>query len=213
MTTPTALAPAHARALALAAPVVAAIRPEHLARPTPCAGWTLRRLLAHVIGQQYGFAAAARGRGGDPAVWADHPLAAGPDAALGALAAFTGSGRELTEAFAAAEATGATVELPEILPGHAFPATQAIGFHLLDTLVHAWDLAVTIEVPLEIPPDLAGLLLRIAELVPADPAARAPGRAFAAVLPGATGAGGAGAGAVERALLLLGRDPHWKQPG
>ncbi|MEY9949472.1 hypothetical protein [Kitasatospora sp. GAS1066B] len=112
----------------------------------------------------------------------------------------------MAEAFAAAEATGATVELPEILPGHAFPATQAIGFHLLDTLVHAWDLAVTIGLPFELGPDLAALLLNIAELVPNDPAARAPGRAFAPVRPATTEAT-----ALEQALLLLGRDPHWQQ--
>ncbi|MEZ0015015.1 TIGR03086 family metal-binding protein [Kitasatospora sp. GAS206B] len=206
MTTPTTLAPAHARALALAAPVVAAIRPEHLDLPTPCGDWALRRLLAHVIGQQYGFAAAARGQGADPAVWADRPLVAGPGAAGAALAAFADSASELAEAFAAAEATGATVELPEILPGHAFPATQAIGFHLLDTLVHAWDLAVTIGLPFELGPDLAALLLNIAELVPNDPAARAPGRAFAPVRPATTEAT-----ALEQALLLLGRDPHWQQ--
>ncbi|MCX4747521.1 TIGR03086 family metal-binding protein [Kitasatospora sp. NBC_01287] len=202
------LAPAHARALALTAPVVAAIRPEQLALPTPCVDWTLRRLLEHVIGQQYGFAAAARGQGADLAVWADRPVATGQAGTLAALAAFADSARELTEAFAAAEAAAATLQLPEILAGHAFPAGQAIGFHLLDTLVHAWDLAAAVGLPLEVPADLAGLLLGIAEQVPADSHARRPGRAFAPVVPAPEGAD-----AFERALRLLGRDPRWQPAG
>ncbi|MGF1430418.1 TIGR03086 family metal-binding protein [Kitasatospora sp. LaBMicrA B282] len=205
MTSPTLLAPAHADALALAAPVLATIRPDQLDGPTPCAGWTLRRLLEHLIGQQYGFAAAARGRGADPGVWADRSFATGPGAALAALAAFADSGRELVEVFAAAEAAGGTLELPEILPGHAFPAAQAIAFQLLDTLVHAWDVAVAVGVPFTVPAEQAALLLRIAEQVPADPDARRPGRAFAPVRAGAEGAA-----PFERALLLLGRDLEWR---
>ncbi|NUP16952.1 MAG: TIGR03086 family protein, partial [Streptomyces sp.] len=38
-------------------------------RDTPCAGWTLRRLVAHMAAQHRGFAAAARGVGGEPAHW------------------------------------------------------------------------------------------------------------------------------------------------
>ncbi|GAB2737910.1 TIGR03086 family metal-binding protein [Kitasatospora kifunensis] len=194
----------HARALALIAPLVAAVQPDQLELPTPCAGWPLRRLLAHLIGQQYGFARAARGRGADPAGWADHPVAAGPGAALAALAGSADSASQLVDAFAAAEAQDATLALPEIRPGHLFPATQAIGFHLLDTLVHGWDLAATLGVPFDCPPDLAELLLWIAEQVPVDPEVRGPGRAFAPVRP--VGADSP----FDRALLLLGRDPRWR---
>jgi hypothetical protein len=31
--------------------------------------------------------------------------------------------------------------MPEIRPGYGFPATLAIGFHLVDSVVHAWDVA------------------------------------------------------------------------
>jgi uncharacterized protein (TIGR03083 family) len=37
------------------------IGPADLARPTPCAGWDLRALLAHLIGQNHGFAEAVDG--------------------------------------------------------------------------------------------------------------------------------------------------------
>src|SRR4051794_17521311 len=38
-------------------------------RDTPCAGWTLRRLVAHMTAQHHGFAAAARGAGHQAAYW------------------------------------------------------------------------------------------------------------------------------------------------
>ncbi|WP_051970031.1 TIGR03086 family metal-binding protein [Kitasatospora azatica] len=207
----------HAQALALVAPVVAAVRREHLGRPTPCAGWDLRRLLEHLIGQQYGFAAAARGDGERPGVFADRPLPDAPGVAFTALAGFADSAAELVESFEAAETTGRAFALPEIRRGVDFPATHAIGFHLLDTLVHGWDLAVTLDLPFDCPPELARPLLRVAQQVPADPATRAPGRSFAPVLPEAGTAGTAeateipdAAGPFEQALRLLGRDPAWR---
>jgi uncharacterized protein (TIGR03086 family) len=68
-----------------------------LARPTPCGDWTLADLLAHMAGQHDGFAAAAAGRGGAPAVWRPRPPAADPVAEYAAaaervLAAFAADG-------------------------------------------------------------------------------------------------------------------------
>ncbi|PYC76115.1 TIGR03086 family protein [Streptomyces tateyamensis] len=200
----TTLASRHSTALALIAPVVAGIGREQLDLPTPCTGWDLRRLLSHLIGQQYGFAAAARGHGDRPGVFADHPLIDSPTVAFTALAAFADSARELVDAFAAAELSDRAVALPEILPGHPFPPAQAIAFHLLDTVVHGWDLAAALGQPFHCPDDLGEVVLQVARAVPVDPAFRAPGRAFAPartlveLLP-----------PLDRALLLLGRDPYW----
>lgn len=44
----------HTRSLALAAEVITTVQPEQLVLATPCAGWTLRRLLEHVVGQHRG---------------------------------------------------------------------------------------------------------------------------------------------------------------
>ncbi|WP_035799070.1 TIGR03086 family metal-binding protein [Kitasatospora mediocidica] len=190
---------AHLRALALVQPVLDAVRPEHLDLPTPCAQWTLRRLLAHMLGQNHGFAQAALGRGADPAVWVD--LEVGDDQVGPAFAA---SADELGAAFGKAVEAGDTLLIPEILPGHAFPAEQAIGFHLVDTLIHGWDVAATVGAPLDCPDDLAALLLGITRQVPTTAEARAPGRAFAPVVEPA------GEPTVfDRALGLLGRDPAW----
>lgn len=182
---------AHARALALAGGAVAAVKTEQLDLPTPCAGWTLRALLEHVIGQNHGFAEAARGRGADLAAWADRPFGTQP------AAAFRRSAEELTEAFADAEAPFHLAEIRD----DGFPARQAIGFHLLDTLIHGWDIAVSIGEPFSCPESDARLLLAIAEKVPVN---RPPGAPFAPVLPHA-----GENGPFDRALTLLGRDPNW----
>src|SRR5271170_6356690 len=52
---------------------------QDLARPTPCADWTLHGLLRHMIAQHYGFAAAAGGDGG-LARWRIRPLGDDPAA-------------------------------------------------------------------------------------------------------------------------------------
>ncbi|MFF7453561.1 TIGR03086 family metal-binding protein [Kitasatospora sp. NPDC008115] len=196
----------HARALELAASVVDAVQPEQLVLPTPCADWSLRRLLEHVVGQHRGFAAAAGGAGPDLALWRDVPVHGDP------AGAFRHSAARLTAAFALAAAAPhpAPLRLPEIRDGGPIPFDRAVGFHLLDTLVHAWDVAVTLGSPtrltaaVEDDPVLAGELLALAGAVPAAPADRAPGRAFAAVLTARESAG-----PFERALALLGRDTAW----
>ena len=54
-----------ARAVRASVDVVEEITAVDLSRPTPCAGWTLGDLLAHMTVQHQGFAAAAAGRGAD----------------------------------------------------------------------------------------------------------------------------------------------------
>lgn len=188
---------AHHRALAIAQSVLDQVRPDQLDLPTPCADWTLRRLLAHVIGQNRGFAQAALGHGADLARWADQEVGADP------AAEFAASADALRAAFGRALEHGDTLLVPQILAGHPFPVEQAIGFQVVDTLIHAWDVAAAIDTPLTCPDDLAELLLRLARQVPATPDARAPGRAFAPVLDSA------GPSAFDQALALLGRDPGW----
>ncbi|GHF30740.1 TIGR03086 family protein [Kitasatospora xanthocidica] len=194
----------HARSLELAAEVVDSVRPDRLDLPTPCAGWTLRHLLEHEIGQRRGFAAAARGAGPDLALFAPAPVGADP------ADAFRRTGADLTAAFREAAEAGRALWLPEIRDGRPFPLAQAVGFHLLDTLVHGWDVAAALGAPdglvaaVEGDEELLSALVRVTEAVPDTPEARAPGGAFRPGLP--TG----GAGRFERVLALLGRDPAWK---
>ncbi|MGW2871411.1 TIGR03086 family metal-binding protein [Kitasatospora sp. NPDC001119] len=195
----------HAQAMELAVQVVDGLRPDQLDLPTPCAGWTLRKLLEHCVGQHQGFAAAARGAGPDLALFADAPLGADP------AGAFRRTGTDLTEAFREAATADRPIWLAEIRDGGPFPLTQAVGFHLLDTLVHGWDVAAALgtQAALVAAVDgddaLATALLTVTEAVPNTEEHRAPGRAFA---PGLEPGGGTGR--FDRALALLGRDPAWK---
>lgn len=170
-------------------------------RDTPCAGWDLRRLVGHMTAQHHGFAAAARGEGGETRYWREpegerDPAGAHRAAADAVLAAFAAPGVRQRE-----------FELPEL--GGGFPGRTAIGFHFVDYVVHAWDVAATLGVPLRFTDDVLGAALAVARRVPTDPAGRGPGFAFAPALEVP-----AGAGPLEEALRLLGREPRaWPGAG
>src|SRR5262245_17225479 len=102
--------------------VVTRVRIEDLDRPTPCSEWTLAELLAHMTVQHKGFAAAARGDGGDLAVWRVRPLGEDPVAEYGAAA------EEVLAAFAEDGVLEREFTLPEFHPVSTFPGKLAIGF-------------------------------------------------------------------------------------
>jgi uncharacterized protein (TIGR03086 family) len=179
--------------------VVELAQEEDWERDSPCAGWTLRRLVAHMAAQHQGFAAAARGAGEDLAYWAE-PADLGEPAKVHRAAATTVLG-----AFAEPGAAGREFALPEI--GGRFPGRTAIAFHFVDHVVHAWDVAATLGVGLDLPDEVLEGALAVARRVPADPAGRGPGFAFAAALDVP-----AGAGPLEETLRLLGRSPE-RWPG
>ncbi|MEV3854899.1 TIGR03086 family metal-binding protein [Streptomyces sp. NPDC050095] len=174
-------------------------------RDTPCAGWTLRRLAAHMTAQHRGFAAAARGGGGELAPWRERQDEADPGAAHRAAAL------DLLDAFAEPGVEEREFTLPELRegpgPGGGWPGRIAVGFHLVDYVVHAWDVAVTLGVGVELPAPVVTAAHAVALRVPTDPESRAPGAAFAP--PVERTAGGSDFAAM---LALLGRDPGWR-PG
>ncbi|MCO1578051.1 TIGR03086 family metal-binding protein [Crossiella sp. SN42] len=184
----------HRRAVLDSVAAVERVESADLKRPTPCADWTLAELLAHMTVQHHGFAAAAEGNGADTAVWRVRPL--GPDpvreyraAADRVLAAFAEEGvweREFT--------------LAEF--GASFPAVRAIGFHLIDYVVHGWDVARALGNRYRLAPELVEVASRIAFAVPDDGDRRRAGAAFGAALP-------AEGEPMERILLWLGRSPRW----
>jgi len=159
----------HRRALELASELVATVRPADLGRPTPCAGWDLAALLAHMTGQNHGFADALRG-GTDVAAYAPVPgLAAWPDSVADLLDAADHPGTD-------------AVLLPEITTERRFPVPVVIGFQTLDTTVHTWDVATALGRVWRPDPPLVAAVLELAQLVPAGPARTAPGAAFGPVL-------------------------------
>ncbi|MFF1718631.1 TIGR03086 family metal-binding protein [Streptomyces sviceus] len=170
------------------------------ARDTPCAGWDLRRLVAHMTAQHHGFAAAARGAGGEQASWREEEVGEPARAHRAAADA-------VLSAFAEPGVTEREFVLPEL--GGGFAGRTAIGFHFVDYVVHAWDVAAALGVPLQITDEVLVAALAVARRVPTDPAGRGPGFAFAPALKVPEGTG-----ALEETLQLLGREPRaWPATG
>jgi uncharacterized protein (TIGR03086 family) len=183
----------HERAVRLSIDAAEAASGASLSIETPCAGWDLQALLDHMGTQNRGFAAAARG-GNDPAVWVVHR-------AVDPIGDYVRSAHDVVEAFAECQAR--TVFLPEIPPGH-FPAATALGFHLIDSVVHAWDVARSVGHVIDLDSDLAPTALRIAEAVPTGRARLRAETAFAPALEVADTTT-----TLTRILAILGRSPEW----
>ncbi|TGA89933.1 TIGR03086 family metal-binding protein [Streptomyces sp. MZ04] len=166
-------------------------------RPSTCAGWTLRDLVAHMAAQHHGFAAAARGAGDDRTYWIAPDLGGDP------FKVYDESVRHVLAAFAEGGVLERGFTLPEI--GGTFTGRVAVGFHLLDYVVHSWDVAATLGVRLDLPRPVVEAALDIARRVPKDPDRRGPGAAFAPVLPTPEEAS-----PLDEMLALLGRSPRWR---
>lgn len=194
ITAPTTL---HRRALDAVTALLADLTPADLDRPTPCAGWDLRQLLAHMIGQNLGFAAAAGGDAGVDA-FAARPVDA--DVAR----EWVRSADAVADGMAAAVATeGRTILLAELPDLGRLPAPFVLEMHLLDTVVHGWDVAGALGRPFRPDDELIAAILEMARLVPSGPDREKPGASFAPALDGTDD----DAWATE--LRLLGRDPGY----
>ena len=177
--------------------LVAQVTEGDLDRATPCAGWDLGMLLEHMTTQHHGFAAAADGRGADPAVWLVTP---GPSV----VERYARAADEVIAAFAAADVLDRPFVLPEFGTDRPFPGRLAVGFHLVDYVVHGWDVARTLGRPYQPAAEILALTLPIARAVPSGAARLAEGAAFGPELAVADGAD-----PLPEILSLLGRDPAW----
>ncbi|MGN5380654.1 TIGR03086 family metal-binding protein [Streptomyces lasalocidi] len=144
--------------------------------------------------QHVGFAAAARGAGRQPEHWREpeelsEPARTHRSAAAAVLAAFAEPG-----------ATEREFTLPNL---GDFPGGRAMGFHFVDYVVHAWDVAAALGTTVDLPEHVLVAALAVARAVPADPARRGPGSSFGPALEVP-----AGSGPLEEALRLLGRSPE-----
>jgi uncharacterized protein (TIGR03086 family) len=192
----------HRAAVWASVDVVAAVTRDDLRRPTPCAGWNLLDLLAHMTVQHHGFAAASRGGGESPTVWAParvaDVVASDPGGTYAAAAA------EVLEAFAAHGVLDATFPLPEFGPAARFPGAMAIGFHFVDYVVHGWDVARSIGAHFALPDDVVAAVLPLVFVVPDGEFRTMDGAAFGPAIAAADGATD-----LDRILSHLGRSPDW----
>jgi uncharacterized protein (TIGR03086 family) len=121
-------------ALSVADKLVAAIRPEQWAAPTPCTTWDVRALVGHLVSGNQLFADLLNGattveearRAAARDVLGDDPVRAFHDAGEAVLAAFRGGG---------------ALDRPVTVPFGTVPGTVALHLRLTEVLVHGWDLA------------------------------------------------------------------------
>jgi uncharacterized protein (TIGR03086 family) len=106
--------------------------------PTPCAGWDLSALSAHMIGQNDGFAAAVRD--GDADLGSFAPV--GVDLTT-LVEIWFDSAAQLRTAFAAADPEA---EINLAIVNARVSVETALRMHVLDSAVHAWDVAASIGV-------------------------------------------------------------------
>lgn len=107
--------------------VIAGVRPDQLDEPTPCAAFSVRGVLDHMIGGATAFAAAYRGDSEPPTPPDSGDPVADAQQALGDLGA----------AIAAPGALDRTIQAPfGEVDGESFAR-----FVVLDGIVHGWDLA------------------------------------------------------------------------
>lgn len=174
------------RSLAFTRPALAGVRAEHLGRRTPCRGWPLAHLLAHMDDGLDAWTEAATGR-----------VALTPVAPEGAS--------PVTSPVAAIQAKACVllgwwldhppgrVEVGDL----ALSAQTLVAAAALEVTVHGWDVQATLGPALPVPDDLADPLLSIARrLVPVDDR----DGCFAPPVPPAPGATGS-----EALLAFLGR--------
>lgn len=111
--------------------IVDGTRDDQLGAPTPCPGWTVRDLVAHLIAGNVKYTRIAQGedwsRGAPPVDVGDDPAR---------------TYRETTATMLEAWRQPGALDREVTLPRGRGPVESALHLHLGETLVHGWDLAV-----------------------------------------------------------------------
>jgi uncharacterized protein (TIGR03086 family) len=197
--------PLHRIAVSASVEVVSLVTDDDLTLVTPCGGWNLGDLLAHMTVQHRGFAAAARGPGDDEAIWQTDTVAAA--VAADPAGAYAEAAAEVLDAFAGADVLDREFALPEFGPGAMFPAGMAIGFHYVDYVVHGWDVARTLGQSYMLPVDVVAAAVPLALVVPDGDFRTIDNAPFGPAIPSTDPADD-----LDRILAYLGRSPQWQAP-
>jgi uncharacterized protein (TIGR03086 family) len=186
----TDLVKAHDHALELTEAIVTNVRPDQLARPTPCAEFDVRTLLRHMIAGNERFAAVAMGDSIE-----SRPV----------MSSFDGD--DLAPLYrASATAVSAAWREPGVLdrrvqlPIGEVPGEVALAIHTVETVVHGWDVAKATNQPTEIPPELCAVAWEASKDIGDN--LRGAGRPFGPAVPVPPGASDS-----DRLVAWLGRHP------
>lgn len=140
----TDIALSHREALAATGRIVDGITPAQWSAPTPCAEWTVRDLLNHLVSDNH---------------WAAELAAGATIAEVGDRLEGDLLGPDPAGAYhRSAEAAAAVFERPDALTAPCavsygpVPGEVYAGHRFLDVLIHGWDLAVATGRPRELDP-------------------------------------------------------------
>lgn len=163
----------HDHALDETAQLVDAVRPDQMDLPTPCTDWDVRALLTHLVGGNVRWAALPQGE----------PLQRGPAQGGGPRSGLLGDDpagayRRTAAALKAAWQDPALLERPFELPIGVLPGHAALQQHLVETVIHAWDLAKATGQQPVFDPDVVRAAMQFTQSN--MPAKRPPGAPFAA---------------------------------
>jgi uncharacterized protein (TIGR03086 family) len=180
------------RAFASTGKVLGGVSAGQLDDTTPCASWTVRDLVNHIIGVPLYFAAAAEGR--------EAPSDDSSDFTSGDLMAeFNDGAARAVKAFRAEGAMEKTMKMPF----GEMPGSIVANIAATDSFTHGWDLAKATGQPTDLDPGLAEELLVNAKAAFPDSMRGADG-----VAPfGPEVAAAPGACAADQLAAFLGRRP------
>jgi uncharacterized protein (TIGR03086 family) len=185
-----------ARALDQAGAVISTISSDQTHLATPCRGWDVHALLAHVVRDDLrNFLVAARGETAD---WQAPPQ----DLGTGWADDFRDGARELLEQWRSAD-LDRSVATPG---GPEMPLRARADQQIAELAVHAWDLVRATGADLTLDPELAEHALAWSRPM-LQPQFRGPDKAFAAAVPVPDDAA-----AYDRLAGWFGRDPEWRPP-
>ncbi|PGH50042.1 TIGR03086 family metal-binding protein [Streptomyces sp. Ru87] len=190
--------PLAARAAAQLAVLLDDVRPEALARPTPCADWDVRALTEHIVSVAEAYAVIGEtGRDEAPDGVRARPL---PEAPADRAAVFATA----RERLAAAWRDDAKLDKAYVLPWGEVSGRGTLTGYLLDGVTHAWDLARALDSGRPLDPELAEVSLAAARRV-LPPERRGGPTPFEPVRPAPQDADAYG-----RLAAWLGRDADWR---
>jgi uncharacterized protein (TIGR03086 family) len=185
--------PLYTRATEQIAALVATVRPEQLAGPTPCAEFDVRTLLSHIAGSTRRIAVV--GAGGDG--MAVRPFLDGVEDDRWS-AAYDEVRTEVQKSWADDARLDALVTVPW---GEA-PGRIALSGYVMEAVTHTWDLSESLGRPLALDPELAEFALGIARRVLPDERRDDEELPFDSAVPAPEGADAYG-----RLAAYLGRRP------
>jgi uncharacterized protein (TIGR03086 family) len=132
--------------------VLAGVSPDQLSASTPCASWTVRDLINHIVGGTTFFAVTAETGAA--------PTGEASDFTTGDyVSEFKEGAARAVQAF---EAEGAMEKMMK-LPFAELPGSVFVNIASVDTFTHGWDLARATGQPTDLSPELAAELLALAQ--------------------------------------------------